>query len=416
VRVVPATAAEVGRLWRPAGGDGAAPAHLLLCSPAPDAAGPGAVEAALRDGVPPGASLLALGGADQAAMGGLPPARVRRRVTSLLPAQPAPAELVAALELAETRLPPPAPPAAAPEDGGDAAGADGVSALRRAAGPGGGGGAGLRVLVADDNQVNRRVVEKILQRAGHHATLVKNGEEALDALAAEQFDVALMDVNMPVLNGIEATKLHRFAELGHRRVPIIGLTADASPATAEKCREAGMDACLTKPVEPARLNEVVEAHARPGAAGGNGGVGRETPAQGAARIAAIASHPGFRRAAPPPLDPQVLASLEALGGGDFVAGLVGDFLRDAEGSLRTLEAAAGAGDVSRFRAEAHALRSSAANIGAKSVWNACRAAEALPANEVRAAGPRQAGTVRSEVDRVRTAWAVQAGTKDLGVT
>ncbi len=112
----------------------------------------------------------------------------------------------------------------------------------------------------------------------------------------------------------------------------------------------------------------------------------------------------------------MLASLEALGGGDFVVGLVQDFLRDAEASLRALEAAAGAGDVSRFRAEAHALRSSAANIGAKAVWGACRAAETLPAPEVRGAGPRQAGAVRSEIDRVRAAWAVQAGTKDLGAT
>ena len=131
-------------------------------------------------------------------------------------------------------------------------------------------GGGLRVLVADDNQVNRRVLEKILERAGHRATLVENGEEALDALAAKRFDVAVMDVNMPVLNGIEATKLHRFASLGRRHVPIIGLTADASPATAERCREAGMDACLTKPVEPARLAEVVEAHARPKGGGGQG--------------------------------------------------------------------------------------------------------------------------------------------------
>jgi two-component system, sensor histidine kinase RpfC len=268
VRVLPATAAEMERLWRPAEGE-EAPAHLLLCSPAPDAPGPEALEAALRDGIPAGASLFALGGGP-AAKAGLPPARVRRRVTSVLPVAPTAAELVSALELAATRLPPPQPAA------GDGAAADGVPALRR---PGGaaagaaGGGQGLRVLVADDNQVNRRVVEKILQRAGHHATLVKNGEEALDALAAEQFDVALMDVNMPVLNGIEATKLHRFAELGQRRVPIIGLTADASPATAERCREAGMDACLTKPVEPARLNEVVEAHAWPE----GGGEGHGTP-------------------------------------------------------------------------------------------------------------------------------------------
>jgi len=127
-----------------------------------------------------------------------------------------------------------------------------------------------------------------------------------------------MDVNMPVLNGIEATKLHRFAALGQRHVPIIGLTADASPATAERCREAGMDACLTKPVEPARLAEVVEAHGRPSSRGEEGSAGG---AAGSARVAPIASHPGFRRAAPPPLDPQVLDSLEALGGSDFVAGV-----------------------------------------------------------------------------------------------
>jgi two-component system sensor histidine kinase RpfC len=258
--------------------------------------------------------------------------------------------------------------------------------------------------------VNRRVVEKILQRAGHRATLVENGEEALDALAAEHFDVALMDVNMPVLNGIEATKLHRFASLGQRHVPIIGLTADASPATAERCRETGMDACLTKPVEPARLAEVVEAHGRP-----SGGRGAKVP-PAPARVAAIASHPGFRRAAPPPLDPQVLASLEELGGGDFLAGLVGDFLRDAEAGVRALQAAAGAGDVSRFRAEAHAMRSSAANIGAKAVWGACRAAETLPAAELRDAGPRQVESVRSELERVRAAWGTLVGTKDLGAT
>jgi two-component system, sensor histidine kinase RpfC len=193
-------------------------------------------------------------------------------------------------------------------------------------------------------------------------------------------------------------------------VPIIGLTADASPATAERCRQAGMDACLTKPVEPARLSEVVETHGRP--AGGS----KAAPPSAAARISAIASHPGFRRAAPPPLDRQVLANLEALGGGEFLAGLVVDFLRDAEESLRALDAAAGVGDVSRFRAEAHALRSGAANIGAKAVWHACRAAEAIPAPDVRGLGPSHLHALRSEVERVRAAWEALAGTKDLGAT
>ncbi|GAA0569920.1 ATP-binding protein [Craurococcus roseus] len=399
VRIEAAARSDMERLWRPADGEGA-PAHLLLCSPAPDPLGAEALEAALRDGVPAsaGASVFALGGGPVAE--GLPPLRLRRRVTSLLPAAPTPAELVAALELAATRL---------PQDAAQR-GEGGATPLPRLAAAGPHGGRGLRVLVADDNHVNRRVVEKILQRAGHQATLVGNGEEALDALAADHFDVALMDVNMPVLNGIEATKLHRFASLGQRHVPIIGLTADASPDTAERCREAGMDACLTKPVEPARLAEVVEEHGRP--RGGDGPADRAGPA----RVAAIASHPGFRRAAPPPLDQQVLANLEALGGADFLAGLVQDFLRDGEQSLRAMEAAAAAGDVSGFRAEAHALRSSAANIGAKGVWGVCRAAEALPAAEVRAAGPGQVVAVRSELGRVRSTWGMLSEAKDLGTT
>ncbi|HYI82266.1 MAG TPA: response regulator, partial [Acetobacteraceae bacterium] len=414
VRVQPASKDEVARLWQPVGEGDAAPAHLLLCSPVDDSPGPEVLltvlETALRDGLPataPGLSVFALlGGAtaeEGAAAAGLPPPRLRRRVTSLLPAAPAPATVVAALELAATRLPP-LSPSVAPGSSPDS---EAAAALRlpTATTP---GRSGLRVLVADDNQVNRRVVEKILERSGHRATLVGNGEEALDALAADHFDVALMDVNMPVLNGIEATKLHRFASLGQRHVPIIGLTADASPATAERCREAGMDACLTKPVEPARLSEVVEAHGRP--------VGAKPVLPAPARVSTIASHPGFRRAAPPPLDPQVLASLEALGGGDFLAGLLGDFLRDGEASVRALEAAAGRGDVSRFRAEAHALRSGAANIGAKSVWHACRTAEALPAPEVRSAGPSLVDAVRSELDRVRAAWGALAGTKGLGAT
>jgi two-component system sensor histidine kinase RpfC len=429
VRIEPATGAEMARLWGTAAAEDA-PAHLLLCSPATDPPGPGVLEAALRDGTAASnVSVFAFAGG---AADGLPPPHVRRRVTALLSAAPAPSEIVWTLELAASRL---------PQLPGEAAGdgeADGVAALRRTA-PSGGigtdggagagagvaggvGGGGLRVLVADDNQVNRRVVEKILQRAGHHPTLVADGEEALDALAADHFDVALMDVNMPVLDGIEATKLHRFASLGQRHVPIIALTADASPATAERCREAGMDACLTKPVEPARLAEVVEAHGRP-TGGAGGGAGAGAPSGGGkaapvppARVSAIASHPGFRRAAAPPLDPKVLASLEALGGAGFVAGLVRDFLRDAEASARAMEAAARAGDVSGFRAEAHALRSGAANIGAKALWNACRAAEALPANTLRAAGADHAGTVRSEIDRVRAAWSALSGTKDLGRT
>ena len=131
----------------------------------------------------------------------------------------------------------------------------------------------LAVLVAEDNRTNQMVISKILARVGHDVHLVDNGEAALDALNAHAFDIVLMDVNMPVMNGIEATKLYRFASLGMPRIPIVALTADATAEASARCEEAGMDACVTKPIEPARLIEIIDV---PG--GGRGGRHRDRAA------------------------------------------------------------------------------------------------------------------------------------------
>ncbi|HUA78609.1 MAG TPA: response regulator, partial [Acetobacteraceae bacterium] len=117
----------------------------------------------------------------------------------------------------------------------------------------------LNVLIADDNRTNQKVIAKILERAGHAVTVVEDGEAALDILESDPFDVVLMDVNMPRLDGLEATKLYRMTELGGPRRPIIALTADATPEMIERCAEAGMDACITKPIEPQRLLDQIAA-------------------------------------------------------------------------------------------------------------------------------------------------------------
>jgi two-component system sensor histidine kinase RpfC len=116
-------------------------------------------------------------------------------------------------------------------------------------------GRSLSILVAEDKRTNQIVIAKILDRAGHRVTLVDNGEAALDMLEMQEFDLVLMDVNMPVMNGIEATKLYRFAALGRPHVPVVALTADATEEVARRCEEAGMDACITKPIEPNRLRD-----------------------------------------------------------------------------------------------------------------------------------------------------------------
>jgi CheY-like chemotaxis protein len=115
----------------------------------------------------------------------------------------------------------------------------------------------LSVLVAEDNWTNQMVIERILQRVGHRVALVDNGEAALEALEKNDFDVVLMDVNLPIMNAIEATKLYRFASIGQKRVPVVALTADATSDAWTRCQEAGMDGYATKPIEPARLLEII---------------------------------------------------------------------------------------------------------------------------------------------------------------
>ncbi|TPG61173.1 sensor histidine kinase [Roseomonas nepalensis] len=250
---------------------------------------------------------------------------------------------------------------------------------------------GLRLLVADDNQVNRSVVERILRRAGHEPVLVRDGEAALDALSAEgaRYDLALMDVNMPVLDGVEATKLHRFGEVGAgRRLVILGLTADATPETRDRCLAAGMDGLITKPVEPEALLAAIR-RALPEA---------PPPLPGAL--------PGRPQAAPDPapvLDLEVVRQLGGLGGAQFVTEVAGDFLEEGAQLLGGLSTAAAACDATAFRRQAHALSSISASIGAVRLHRLCADAQRLPGTALRARGPDDAGAIAAEFERVRAA-------------
>jgi CheY-like chemotaxis protein len=117
-------------------------------------------------------------------------------------------------------------------------------------------GAGLRVLLAEDNVVNQRVVRIMLENRGHAVTVAGNGLEAVEVSAKEQFDVVLMDVSMPEMDGFEATAAIRRREDGTDcRLPIIALTAHAMTGDKELCLAAGMDAYLAKPI---RSGEIIE--------------------------------------------------------------------------------------------------------------------------------------------------------------
>ncbi|MBY0525277.1 MAG: PAS domain S-box protein [Gemmataceae bacterium] len=107
----------------------------------------------------------------------------------------------------------------------------------------------LRILLAEDNAVNQLVASEMLQGEGHRVRVVSNGREALTVLEQEPFDVVLMDVQMPEMDGLEAAAEIRRREGGGRRLPIIALTAMAVQGDQEKCRQAGMDSYVTKPID-----------------------------------------------------------------------------------------------------------------------------------------------------------------------
>jgi two-component system, sensor histidine kinase and response regulator len=117
---------------------------------------------------------------------------------------------------------------------------------------------GIRVLLAEDNAINQKLMMRMLERRGLKVTLVGDGRGVLSALERERFDVILMDISMPDIDGLEATRRIRARERGtSRRVPIIALTAHTMPGDAEQCLEAGIDAHVAKPVDVKKLFEAI---------------------------------------------------------------------------------------------------------------------------------------------------------------
>jgi CheY-like chemotaxis protein len=112
----------------------------------------------------------------------------------------------------------------------------------------------VRVLLAEDNKVNQTLAMRLLEKLGCHVTVVDNGRHAIDALAENEFDIILMDVEMPEMDGISATKeIRRREQDSKQHIPIVAVTAHAIVGDRERCLEAGMDDYLSKPV---RINEI----------------------------------------------------------------------------------------------------------------------------------------------------------------
>ena len=197
----------------------------------------------------------------------------------------------------------------------------------------------LRILLAEDNPVNQQVATAMLLKRGHHVDVVANGREAVDAVGAERYDLVLMDIQMPEMDGFEATAQIRALPQGGT-LPIIALTAHALSGERERCLARGMTGYLAKPFKAHELFAVVE---------GRGADGAEAAAP-----------------APPPVDVAAFRrTMEEAGAAEAVDGILATFIETLPQRLDAL-AAATAGDTAEpIERAAHAFKSAAATIGAR---------------------------------------------------
>jgi PAS domain S-box-containing protein len=207
----------------------------------------------------------------------------------------------------------------------------------------------LRILVAEDNPVNQEVAATILRRRGHHVDLADDGKAAVDAIAAEPYDVVLMDIQMPVMDGFEATAAIRATAAG-RMLPIIALTAHAQRGERELCLARGMSGYLTKPFKAHELFALVEGWAEDGAPVVPADPEPPAPDGAAARAVDLEA---FRQ------------SMRAAGAEDAVPAILRTFTATAPARLADLEAAVAGRDGVDIQRAAHAYKSAAATIGAK---------------------------------------------------
>jgi two-component system sensor histidine kinase RpfC len=260
----------------------------------------------------------------------------------------------------------------------------------------------LSILVADDNSTNRMVVSKILERGGHSAHCVANGEDALNALETGKFDLVIMDINMPVMTGIDATKLFRFTEEQGTRMPIIALTADATPDVIARTVGAGMDVCLTKPVQPVTLLRTIEER--------TGSLPKSLTATDSVKENITPVDHKFL------IDDSLLRELERLGGRDFVSDLVEEFVSDADYLITEMRAAAACGDSHRFRLEAHGLQSASANVGATIVHEICVSLRKVTSADLMCNGPELVEQLAVALERTRNALKRYIATKSLDMS
>ena len=233
----------------------------------------------------------------------------------------------------------------------------------------------MHILLAEDNPVNQKVALRMLDRMGYTADVANNGIEAIEALEQRKYDIILMDMQMPEMDGLEATRRIVAAYPEGRRPHIIALTANAMQGDRERCIEAGMNDYISKPI---RIEDLKQAFER-------------CPASEAEEQTEAENDAGAEI-----IDVKILEELIEMLGNDieFASGLIRDFLEDGRELLGSIRSAREIGDAQELERAAHTLKSSSATFGALDVSDVCKELEE------QASQGQISGDVGSKIERL----------------
>jgi two-component system sensor histidine kinase/response regulator len=211
-----------------------------------------------------------------------------------------------------------------------------------------------KVLVAEDNIVNQKVAIRSLEMLGCTVTIVDDGKKASEAVLAGTYDLVLMDCQMPIMDGFEATREIRSREPVSRRTPVIAMTASSADSDRERGKQAGMDDYITKPVNIEQLRTVLSRYVKP---------------KNLLRFSFELRVSSSEEA----IDRKVLAGLKAIGGGDneFVLEMIDLFIEQSPRNLEVMRAALDVGDLPAVAKAAHNMKSSSAYLGARRLSELC---------------------------------------------
>jgi two-component system sensor histidine kinase/response regulator len=243
-----------------------------------------------------------------------------------------------------------------------------------------------RVLIAEDNAINQKVAQVTLKRAGYAVDAVWNGSEAVAACRAQDYDVVLMDCQMPEMDGFQATEAIRQWEknFGKARTPIIALTANAIKGDREACLEVGMDDYLCKPLDPKQLiqtlNKMIDP-AQPGAVAAPAPA-PETPVSDAGA----------------PFDLNALLN-RCMGDRSFRDKLLAKFPEQALAGVQKMVDVIAAHDAEQLSRLAHTMKGTAANLSASSLQKLAADFETLGKSGALDEAQRRLDELRAEVDR-----------------